>query len=150
MSSRSCDTCTRTAPILQIASKMQFTKPLEARRDGSITTPCTQEVVTRVRERRRLHVRVQKLCNGTDRERLELSTIFAWFRPSCQKFRHPRSATRVESRAIDLSCRACGACGAMAMGAGLGFPVGALPLRSRFTPPTSDLWLHPECSPGGT
>ena len=37
-------------------------------------------------------------------------------------------------RAIDLSCRACGA---MAMGAGLGFPVGvSAPLR--FPPPTSD------------
>ena len=36
-------------------------------------------------------------------------------------------------RAIDLSCRACGA---MAMGAGLGFPVGDLILR--FPPPTSD------------
>ena len=39
-----------------------------------------------------------------------------------------------EDRAIDLSCRACGA---LALGAGLGFPVGAsAPLR--FAPPTSD------------
>ena len=39
-----------------------------------------------------------------------------------------------EDRAIDLSCRACGA---LALGAGLGFPVGAsAPLR--FSPPTSD------------
>ena len=39
-----------------------------------------------------------------------------------------------EDRAIDLSCRACGA---VALGAGLGFPVGAsAPLR--FAPPTSD------------
>ena len=39
-----------------------------------------------------------------------------------------------EDRAIDLSCRACGA---LALGAGLGFPVGvSAPLR--FTPPTSD------------
>ena len=37
-------------------------------------------------------------------------------------------------RAIDLSCRACGA---LALGAGLGFPVGvSAPLR--FPPPTSD------------
>ena len=42
-------------------------------------------------------------------------------------------ATKID-RAIDLSCRACGA---MAMGAGLGFPVGvSAPLR--FSPPTSD------------
>ncbi len=42
-----------------------------------------------------------------------------------------------EDRAIDLSCRACGA---LALGAGLGFPVGAsAPLR--FAPPTSD-WIH--------
>ena len=42
-------------------------------------------------------------------------------------------ATEID-RAIDLSCRACGA---MAMGAGLGFPVGvSAPLR--FPPPTSD------------
>ena len=40
------------------------------------------------------------------------------------------------SRAIDLSCRACDASGAMAMGAGLGFPAGDLILR--FPPPTSD------------
>ena len=40
-----------------------------------------------------------------------------------------------EDRAIDLSCRACGA---LALGAGLGFPVGAsAPLR--FAPPTSDI-----------
>ena len=38
-----------------------------------------------------------------------------------------------EDRAIDLSCRACGACGALALGAGLGFPLGT-PLRSVFTP----------------
>ena len=39
-----------------------------------------------------------------------------------------------EDRAIDLSCRACGA---LALGAGLGFPVGvSAPLR--FPPPTSD------------
>ena len=38
-------------------------------------------------------------------------------------------------RAIDLSCRACGA---LALGAGLGFPVGvSAPLR--FPPPTSDI-----------
>ena len=35
-----------------------------------------------------------------------------------------------EDRAIDLSCRACGA---LALGAGLGFPVGT-PLRSVFSP----------------
>ena len=40
-----------------------------------------------------------------------------------------------EDRAIDLSCRACGA---LALGAGLGFPVGAsAPLH--FAPPTSDI-----------
>ena len=40
-----------------------------------------------------------------------------------------------EDRAIDLSCRACGA---LALGAGLGFPVGvSAPLR--FPPPTSDI-----------
>ena len=44
-------------------------------------------------------------------------------------------ATEID-RAIDLSCRACSA---MAMGAGLGFPVGDLILR--FPPPTSDSQL---------
>ena len=44
-----------------------------------------------------------------------------------------------EDRAIDLSCRACGA---LALGAGLGFPVGAsAPLR--FAPPTSDTYCYP-------
>ena len=39
-------------------------------------------------------------------------------------------------RAIDLSRRACDACGAMAMGAGLGFPVGdSAPLRFHPQPP---------------
>ena len=43
-----------------------------------------------------------------------------------------------EDRAIDLSCRACGA---LALGAGLGFPVGAsAPLR--FSPPTSDTYVE--------
>ena len=36
-----------------------------------------------------------------------------------------------EDRAIDLSCRACGA---LALGAGLGFPAGGPPLRSCFHP----------------
>ena len=46
-------------------------------------------------------------------------------------------ATEID-RAIDLSCRACGA---MAMGTGLGFPVGAsTPLR--FAPPTSDVLVQ--------
>ena len=45
-----------------------------------------------------------------------------------------------EDRAIDLSCRACGA---LALGAGLGFPVGAsAPLH--FAPPTSDPSREPE------
>ena len=47
-----------------------------------------------------------------------------------------------EDRAIDLSCRACGA---LALGAGLGFPVGvSAPLR--FPPPTSDHDI-PNCTP---
>ena len=50
-------------------------------------------------------------------------------------------ATEID-RAIDLSCRACGA---MAMGAGLGFPVGvSAPLRFHPQPPTS-----PGCIEGG-
>ena len=41
-------------------------------------------------------------------------------------------ATKID-RAVDLSCRACGA---MAMGAGLGFPVGvSAPLRFHHQPP---------------
>ena len=46
-------------------------------------------------------------------------------------------------RAIDLSCRACDACSAMAMGAGLGFPVGVFaPLRFHPQPPISDIeWV---------
>ena len=47
-------------------------------------------------------------------------------------------ATEID-RAIDLSCRACDACGAMAMGAGLGFPVGDS-ATLRFPPPTSDVF----------
>ena len=44
-------------------------------------------------------------------------------------------ATEIDS-AIDLSCRACGA---MAMGAGLGFPVGvSAPLRFQPQPPMLD------------
>ena len=39
-----------------------------------------------------------------------------------------------EDRAIDLSCRACGA---LALGAGLGFPVGDS-ATLRFPPPTSN------------
>ena len=45
-------------------------------------------------------------------------------------------ATEID-RASDLSWRACDACGAMAMGAGLGFPVGdSAPLRFHPQPPT--------------
>ena len=43
-------------------------------------------------------------------------------------------ATEID-HAIDLSCRACDACGAVALGAELGFPVGvSAPLRSIFAP----------------
>ena len=48
-------------------------------------------------------------------------------------------ATEID-RAIDLWCRARDACGAMAMGAGLGFPVGdSAPLRFHPQPPISDI-----------
>ena len=58
-----------------------------------------------------------------------------FFAPVGEKRKPPTFALTTEiDRAIDLSCRACGA---MAMGAGLGFPVGvSAPLR--FPPPTSD------------
>ena len=47
--------------------------------------------------------------------------------------------------AIDLSCRACDACGAMAMGAGLGFPVGdSAPLRFHPQPPTFVWGIKPD------
>ena len=43
-------------------------------------------------------------------------------------------------RAIDLSCRACDACGALALGAGLGFIVGvSTPLRFHPQPPTKEV-----------
>ena len=38
----------------------------------------------------------------------------------------PQIALASEIRAIELSWRACGACGALALGVGLGFPVGHL------------------------
>ena len=43
----------------------------------------------------------------------------------------PQIALASEIRAIDLSCRACGA---MAMGAGLGFPVGGIRFATSSTP----------------
>ena len=47
-------------------------------------------------------------------------------------------ATEID-RAIDLSCRACGA---MAMGAGLGFPVGvSAPLRFHPQPPIKTIYV---------
>ena len=51
-----------------------------------------------------------------------------------EKPKPPKFALATEiDRAIDLSCRACGA---MAMGAGLGFPVGvSAPLRFHPQPP---------------
>ena len=54
-----------------------------------------------------------------------------------EKCKPPKFALATEiDRAIDLSCRACDACGAMAMGAGLGFPVGdSAPLRFHPQPP---------------
>ena len=55
-------------------------------------------------------------------------------------------ATEID-RAIDLSCRACDACGAMAMGAGLGFPVGdSAPLRFHPQPPTGERFVAPDTS----
>ena len=48
-----------------------------------------------------------------------------YFRETCgEKENRPQIAPASEIRAIDLSCRAYGACGALALGAGLGFPVG--------------------------
>ena len=60
-----------------------------------------------------------------------------------EKSRPPTYALATEiHRAIDLSCRAGDACAALALGAGLGFPVGdSAPLRIH--PQTSDLskWI---------
>ena len=69
----------------------------------------------------------------TTEARQKLGTYFR--ETVAEKENKPQIALASERfRAIDLSCRACGA---MAMGAGLGFPVGDLILR--FPPPTSDL-----------
>ena len=65
--------------------------------------------------------------------RQKLGTFF-WDPKGKEENRSQIALTPNEDRAIDLSCRACGA---LALGAGLGFPVGAsAPLR--FAPPTSD------------
>ena len=73
---------------------------------------------------------MNNLCN------CGLSQLGAKIRDRREEENWPKFALATERpRAIDLSCRACGA---MAMGAGLGFPVGvSAPLR--FPPPTSDL-----------
>ena len=64
-----------------------------------------------------------------------------------EKCKPPKFALATEiDRAIDLSCRACDACGAMAMGAGLGFPVGDS-ATLRFPPPTSDYKMIPASTP---
>ena len=58
-------------------------------------------------------------------------------------------ATEID-RAIDLSCRACGA---MAMGAGLGFPVGvSAPLRYHPQPPIRkrNVWRKSDPNPRKT
>ena len=47
-----------------------------------------------------------------------------------------------EDRAIDLSCRACGA---LALGAGLGFPVGGPPLRSVLHPQPPIQHMRRQC-----
>ena len=67
--------------------------------------------------------------------RLQSGTLFR--EAGGEQPRPPTFALETEShRAIDLSCRACGA---MAMGAGLGFPVGvSAPLRFHPQPPTHE------------
>ena len=66
--------------------------------------------------------------------RQKLGTFF-WDSVSESENRPQIALASDEDHAIDLSCRACGA---LARGAGLGFPVGAsAPLR--FAAPTSDL-----------
>ena len=54
-----------------------------------------------------------------------------------EKPKPPTFALETEiHRAIDLSCRACDACAALALCAGLGFPVGdSAPLRIHPQPP---------------
>ena len=65
--------------------------------------------------------------------RQRLATFFCEYHGEAESWPQIALASD-EDRAIDLSCRACGA---LALGAGLGFPVGAsAPLR--FAPPTSD------------
>ena len=67
------------------------------------------------------------------RTRQKLGTFF-WDYGGESENRPQIALASDEDRAIDLSCRACGA---LALGAGLGFPVGvSAPLR--FPPPTSD------------
>ena len=72
---------------------------------------------------------MNNLCNWG------LSQLGAKFRDTLgEQSKPPKFALATEiDRAIDLSCRACGA---MAMGAGLGFPVGvSAPLRFHPQPP---------------
>ena len=73
--------------------------------------------------------------------RQKLATFF--HEPGGEEENRPQIALASdEDRAIDLSCRACGA---LALGAGLGFPVGAsAPLR--FAPPTSDCGEENHCN----
>ena len=66
-------------------------------------------------------------------------TLGTFFRDTVgAKENWPQIALATERfRAIDLIDLSCRACGALALGAGLGFPVGvSAPLR--FPPPTSD------------
>ena len=59
----------------------------------------------------------------------------------------PQIALASEIRAIDLSCLACGACGALALGAGLGFPVGHPQPLTGYCPKTWRL-MQQKCAPG--
>ena len=76
-------------------------------------------------------------CSKRTKGHVELGASFR--EPLGEESRPPTFALATEiHRAIDLSCRACDACGAMAMGTGLGFPVGdSAPLRFHPQPPIS-------------
>ena len=122
-----------TCSIFDNDPKVTLTKTLFLLGDSNITTPCPLHVLEQIMAKQSImvtHSMPMSSGTGTRAEKKKGEGVA----------QNPQNGLATKrSRAIDLSCRACG-CGCV--GAGLGFPVGVLRFAPVFTPNLQYIYIY--------